>query len=67
MTGSTDALSSGFKQPVGNVARISPANGLSVCVDCFGKLDRVAYRLVEQRMQELNYELQRGFLIVVKD
>ncbi len=62
-----DALPGSLKHPVGNVARIGPANCFSICVDCFGELDRLGYRLVEQRMQKVDYELQRSLIVVVQD
>ena len=67
MTCNTDALSRGLKQVGGDLARIAPATCLSVLVDCFGQSDRVDELLVEHGMQKFNDELQRRFIVVVKD
>ena len=63
----TDVLLRGFKQLVGNVARIGSANCLSVGDDFFGKLGRGWYRLLEHLMQKFNDEFLGSVLIVVKD
>jgi hypothetical protein len=67
MTRSNDALPGGCKQPVGYFAGIGPANCLPVRVYGFGKLERAGYRLAEYRMQKLDDELQRSFIVVVQD
>jgi hypothetical protein len=67
MTSVTDALSSGLKQFAGFLARIASATCLSVGSDCFGKSERVGELLLEYRMQKLDEEIQRRFIIMVKD
>ena len=66
MTAGTGAPPGSFKQFIGNVARIGIANGLSVFADCFAESHRVGYRFLENRMQKLDDEFQRSFIVVVK-
>jgi hypothetical protein len=66
MTGATDVLSSRFKQLAGGIARIGTANGLSVLVDCFRQFECVGEFFPEHRMQKLNDEYERSFIVVVK-
>lgn len=59
-------MSGSFNEFVREIARIGPANRSSFA-DCFSKSGRVRYRFLEHRMQELNDELLRSFIVVVKD
>ena len=36
-------------------------------LDCFGKSDCVGYLLLENRMQQLDDEIHRRFIVIVKD
>ena len=63
----TDTSSGSFQQFAGDVAWIGPATSLSAVVDGFGKSDRVGQLLLEYRVQKLDDELHRCFIVVVKD
>ena len=67
MSGSPDASPGRRKQLVGTLARIGPAQRLAIFFDFFQQSGGVGCRLLEYRMQQVDDEFLRRFIVVVKD
>jgi hypothetical protein len=67
MSGGADTPSRRCKQLVGALARIGTANSLAVFVDFFEKSGGVGGRRLEHRMQQVDDEFDRRFIVVAKD
>jgi hypothetical protein len=67
MTGIGNALSGGLQHFARNVARIASATCLPFFPNRGCESERVGQWLLEYRMQEFKDEIQRRFIVVVKD
>jgi hypothetical protein len=67
VTGCINALSGFFQKFAGDFAGIAPTTCLSFLLDGVGKSERVRQLLLEYRVQKFEDELQRRFIVVVKD
>jgi hypothetical protein len=67
MTCGTDALSGGFDHLAGDIARMGPANRVSVFLDRIDQFDSVGVRPFQHQAQKLKDEILRCVTIVAKD
>lgn len=67
MTRGVDALPGSYEHLVGGLTRIGPAQGLSVPVGRFGQVVRLGERDFENRMQKIDDEITRRFVIAMNE